>query len=71
MNPGQGMMACFSLSGPNVLFYVENMGRDPVPLAIIFLLLWGEERKLWVDILPLGENELFSPIWYAQFSDMH
>ncbi len=44
---GQGMMANFSVSGPNILFGTENMGRDLVPLAIMFF-LWGEDRKCFV-----------------------
>ncbi len=30
------MMAYFCLSGPNILFYIENMENDLVPIAIIF-----------------------------------
>ncbi len=35
------MMAYFSLSGPNILFYIQNTRRDPVPLAII-IFYYGE-----------------------------
>ncbi len=31
--PGAVMAACFSLSGPNILPDIENMGRDPLPLG--------------------------------------
>ncbi len=44
MHPGQGIMAYFSLSGPNILFHIENMGRDPVPLAII-IFYYGQRRQ--------------------------
>ncbi len=43
MPPGAVMMACFSPSGPNILFYRENLGRDAVPLAII-IFYYGEKR---------------------------
>ncbi len=35
LGPGKGMMANFSISGPNMLFYMENMGRDWVPLPYV------------------------------------
>ena len=35
MHPGNGMMAYFSISVPNKLFNIENMGRGSVPCAII------------------------------------
>ncbi len=44
MCPGEGMMANFSISGTNILLYIENMGRDPVPLAII-IFYYGERRE--------------------------
>ena len=41
MGPGQGMMANFSTSGPNVLFYIENMWRELVVLPTIsFFIQW-------------------------------
>ncbi len=40
IHPGQEILAHFSLSGPNILFYIENVGRDLVPLAIIIFLLF-------------------------------
>ncbi len=51
------MMPYFSLSDPNTLFHIENMGRDPVPQAINFFLLWGEGRKVMSDFFLLNKNE--------------
>ncbi len=39
MGPKQGMMANFSLSGPNMLFYTENMGTESVPFLSYFFLM--------------------------------
>ena len=41
MSPGQGMRACFSLSAPSMLFYMQNMGRDWVPIAIKNFIMGG------------------------------
>ena len=40
--PIQGMMAHISVSGPNVLFYIENLGRDLVVLSILIII---KERR--------------------------
>ena len=39
----QGMMAYFSVSCPKMLFYIENTGRDSVPLPII-IFYYGDRR---------------------------
>ncbi len=49
MHPAQGMMACFSVSGPNILFDIENMGRNSVSLLTDIFLLWGERSKVVSD----------------------
>ncbi len=44
------MMAYFSLTGSNLPFYIENMGRYLVPSAIIFF-YYGERRgKLCLNV---------------------
>ena len=51
MSPGALMTAYFSLSGPNILFYIENMGNYLVQLAII-IFYYGDRRgklRLAVD----------------------
>ncbi len=48
MDPGQGIMANFLVSHPNVLFYIKNMERDSVPLFTT-IFLRGEERKIVSD----------------------
>ncbi len=57
VHPGQEMMAYFSLSGPNILFYMENMLRDLVPLPII-IFYHGERRgKLCLTVV---DNKLIT-----------
>ncbi len=46
MGPVQGMMAYFSLSGPKMLFYIEDMRKDLVPLPIIIFFVMGIGDRL-------------------------
>ncbi len=44
------MMSYFSLSGLNLYFYIENMGRDSVPLPIINVYCAGGGKENCVSL---------------------
>ena len=68
MPPGAVMIAYFSISVPNILFCVENMENDSIPLAIIIFLLWDEDRETCPHSLSWTHNNQFVKDSQTQFS---
>ena len=51
MGPGQGMMATFSVCGPNILFYMENIGRDWFLLGIMIFYYGDRAGELCLSVV--------------------